>query len=311
MKKSIFLITLILLCGFVVKAQLTVPELWGMRVHDEAKVLSAQTAQQLENVLKVFEDSTTNQIAVLIIPSLEGESVEDYALKVAEAWKLGTEKNDNGVLLLISINDRKMRIEVGEGLEGPLPDALCSRIIRNEIAPAFRRQDYDAGIMAGVNSIMLAIKGEYNTENNAGGENSLDSMSTRDRVLIGLFVFGILFVFTFLALFTPGCAGWGLYAFLIPFYGTFPLVVLGVNGGLAALATYALGLPILKMILPKTAWGKTMAEKMKNNNRGNGGGWSGGGGWFIGGGSGGGWSGGGGFSGGGGSFGGGGSSGSW
>lgn len=311
MKKAILLFTLIFFSFFAVKAQLAVPELWGMRVHDEAKVLSAQTAQQLENSLKVFEDSTTNQIAVLIVPSLAGESVEDYALKVAEAWKLGTANNDNGVLLLISINDRKMRIEVGEGLEGPLPDALCSRIIRNEIAPAFRRQDYDAGITAGVNSIMLAIKGEYNAEDTSGGNNSIDTMSTKDKLIIGLFIFGILSVFTFFALFTPGCAGWGLYAFLLPFYGTFPLVVLGVNGGLAALAIYALGLPVLKMILPKTAWGKSIAEKMKNNNRGNGGGWSGGGGWFVGGGSRGGWSGGGGFSGGGGSFGGGGSSGSW
>lgn len=311
MKKAILLFTLIFFSFFAVKAQLVVPELWGMRVHDEAKVLSAQTAQQLENSLKVFEDSTTNQIAVLIVPSLAGESVEDYALKVAEAWKLGTANNDNGVLLLISINDRKMRIEVGEGLEGPLPDALCSRIIRNEIAPAFRRQDYDAGITAGVNSIMLAIKGEYNAEDTSGGNNSIDTMSTKDKLIIGLFIFGILSVFTFFALFTPGCAGWGLYAFLLPFYGTFPLVVLGVNGGLAALAIYALGLPVLKMILPKTAWGKSIAEKMKNNNRGNGGGWSGGGGWFVGGGSRGGWSGGGGFSGGGGSFGGGGSSGSW
>lgn len=306
MKKSLLFFILVLLTSSASIAQLAVPELWGMRVHDDAKVLSAETAQALERSLKTFEDSTTNQIAVLIISSLEGETVEDYALRVAEAWKLGSAKNDNGVLLLISINDRKMRIEVGEGLEGPLPDALCSRIIRNEIAPAFRRQDYDAGITAGVNSIMLAIKGEYNAENSSSG--STNTMSTKDKVIVGLFVFGILAVFTFFALFTPGCAGWGLYAFLIPFYGTFPLFVLGTNGGLAALATYALGLPILKMILPKTAWGKSMAEKMKNNNRGNGGGWSGGGGWFVGGGGGGGWSGGGGFSGGGGSFGGGGSS---
>jgi uncharacterized protein len=309
MKKLPITFFILLLSFLSVHAQLAIPELWGMRVHDEAKVLSAQTVQTLEVSLKTFEDSTSNQIAVLIVSSLEGEVLEDYALRVAEAWKLGSAKNDNGVLLLISINDRKMRIEVGEGLEGPLPDALCSRIIRNEIAPAFRRQDYDGGITAGVNSIMLAIKGEYSAENT--GSNTNNTMSTKDKVFVGLFVFGILFVFTFFALFTPGCAGWGLYAFLIPFYGTFPLFVLGTTGGLAALATYALGLPILKMILPKTEWGKSMAEKMKNNNRSNGGGWSGGGGWFVGGGGGGGWSGGGGFSGGGGSFGGGGSSGSW
>lgn len=311
MKKLLLTLPALLIIFGSVYAQLAIPELWGLRVHDEAKVLSTQTIQELEYSLKVFEDSTTNQIAILIVPSLAGESVEDYALKVAEAWKLGSEKNDNGVLLLVSINDRKMRIEVGEGLEGSLPDALCSRIIRNEIAPSFRRQDYDGGITAGVNSIMQAIKGEYSTNSSDTNKNSIDSMSTRDSLIVGLFIFGILSVFTFVALFTPGCAGWGLYAFLIPFYGTFPLVVLGTSGGLILLAIYVLGLPILKMILPKTAWGKAIAEKMKNNNRGNGGGWSRGGGWFVGGGSGGGWSGGGGFSGGGGSFGGGGSSGSW
>jgi uncharacterized protein len=292
-------------------AQRPVPELWGMRVHDDAKVLSTQTVQQLENRLKVFEDSTTNQVAVLIIQSLEGEILESYSLKVAEAWKLGTKNNDNGVLLLIAIADRKMRIEVGQGLEGVLTDALSSRIIRNEIAPYFRRQEYDAGVTAGVNAILQAIKGEYSAVEDGG--NASPEMSAKDRFLIGLFVFGILFIFTFFALFSPGCAGWGLYAFSLPFYATFPMAVLGSNGGLMALATYALGLPILKMILPKTAWGKRMAEKMKNSgNNSRGGGWSTGGGWFMGGG-GGGWSsgGGGGFSGGGGSFGGGGSSGSW
>ncbi len=157
------ILTLLFLIGSISisKAQLVIPQLWGMRVHDEAKVLSSQTTQSLEQALKVFEDSTSNQIAILIINSLEGEALEDYALKVAEAWKLGDQKNDNGVLLLIAVNDRKIRIEVGEGLEGPLPDAMCSRIIRNEIAPAFRRQAYDEGVTAGVVGIMQAIKGEY------------------------------------------------------------------------------------------------------------------------------------------------------
>ncbi|MBS1977203.1 MAG: TPM domain-containing protein [Bacteroidetes bacterium] len=155
-------------------AQKKIPELWGQRVHDEAGVLAEQDVQQLEQKLKIFEDSTTNQIAVLIIPSLDGDIIEEYALRVAETWKLGTKDRDNGALLLISIQDRKARIEVGQGLEGPLPDAMCGRIIRNELAPAFRRGDYAGGVNATVDGIMMAVKGEYKSDGSkpASGESS-------------------------------------------------------------------------------------------------------------------------------------------
>lgn len=159
MKK--FLFAIILLIPFLVKAQLAVPELWGTRVHDEAKVLSAPFVAQLEQVLKAHEDSTSNQIAVLIVPSLQGEVMEEYTLRVAEKWQLGQAKNDNGVLLFIAINDRKARIEVGEGLEGPLPDAICNQIIRNELAPYFRQDNYEGGVLASVNAITKSIAGEY------------------------------------------------------------------------------------------------------------------------------------------------------
>lgn len=159
--KRFFLPLFFLLSFTLVSAQRAIPELWGTRVHDDAKVLSPAAVQQLERELKVFEDSTSNQIAVLIIQSLDGDALEDYSLRVSEAWKLGNAKNDNGALLLIVIGDRKMRIEVGQGLEGVLTDALSSRIIRNEIAPPFRRQDYDSGVAAGVRAIMAATKGEY------------------------------------------------------------------------------------------------------------------------------------------------------
>lgn len=159
MKKFIFAI--IFFIPFIVQAQLAIPELWGTRVHDEAKVLSGPFVSQLEQILKTHEDSTSNQIAVLIVPSLEGEIMEEYTFRVAEKWKLGQEKTDNGVLLFIAINDRKARIEVGEGLEGPLPDAICNQIIRNELAPYFRQDNYEGGVMASVNAITKAIAGEY------------------------------------------------------------------------------------------------------------------------------------------------------
>jgi uncharacterized protein len=163
MKKLVFL--LILFFPTTSFCQLKVPELWGVRIHDEAKVLSSGMVHSLEQQLKAFEDTTSNQIAVLIIPSLEGEILEEYAYRVAKTeWKLGSANNDNGVLLLIVVNDRKVRIEVGDGLEGPLPDVICNQIIRNEIAPAFRQGDYDQGVQAAINSIIAAIGGEYHQE---------------------------------------------------------------------------------------------------------------------------------------------------
>ncbi|HYF67118.1 MAG TPA: TPM domain-containing protein [Ohtaekwangia sp.] len=146
-------------------AQRTIPEHGGVWVHDEAKVLSPQTVQQLERLLKHDRDSTSNQIAVYIIPSLEGEDIDDYTFRVFEKWKLGQKGKDNGVLFLIAIQDRKMRIESGMGLEGVLTDLQSSRINRNEVAPHFRNGDYEKGVVAGVIAIMQTIKGEYVNDN--------------------------------------------------------------------------------------------------------------------------------------------------
>lgn len=142
-------------------AQVPIPELWGTRVHDQANILSAQFETELEQMLKQHEDSTSNQIAVLIIPTLEDVPIEDYTFRVAEAWKLGQAENDNGILLFIAVTDRKVRIEVGEGLEGVVPDAIANQIIRNEIAPNFRQNNYEGGVRAAVGAIIQAIGGEY------------------------------------------------------------------------------------------------------------------------------------------------------
>lgn len=286
-------------------AQLQAPSLEGRRVHDQAGVLSGQTIQNLESQLKLHQDSTGNQIAILIVKSLNGESIEEFSIRVAnDAWKLGSEKNDNGVLLVIAIDDRKMRIEVGQGLEGVLTDALCSQIIRNEMAPEFRRGDYDAGVILAINAIVQAIAGEYTAEQTVG-ENS--EMSVTDRIFTGLFIFGILGIFTLGGLRTKGGGSWVLYAFLIPFYALFPHVVVGSSAGIGVLIGYLVGYPILRSIFKRNGW-----QDNSSNNRGSGGGgWSSGSGWFSSGGGSSWGGGGGGFSGGGGSFGGGGSSGSW
>lgn len=304
MTRSLLVLLFFFVFSLPASSQKAVPELWGVRVHDDAKVLSSSLVEQLEKQLTVYEDSTSNQIAILIITSLDGEALEEYAFRVTETWKLGQKEKDNGALLLIAIDDRKIRIEVGEGLEGVLTDAMCNRIIRNEIAPALRRGDYDGGVSAGINGMIAAIGGEYAADD---GEYSSEQLSGREMILVGLFIYGILGLFTFIGL-VSGKSGWFLYFFLIPFWAVFPTVILG--GSFSSLYTYLIGFPILKIFLSRTEWGKKMARRMESSSgrsRGGSGGWYSGGGW----GSGGGWSSGGGFSGGGGGFSGGGSSGSW
>ncbi len=155
---------LLVLSPFLCLGQLAIPEHGGKWVHDEANIISASTAAMLEAMLKAERDSTSNQIAVLTIRSLQGQPIEEYSLRVAEEWKLGKANKDNGVLLLVVVDDRELRIETGYGLEGVLTDALSSRINRNEIAPHLRQGDYDAGIKAGVTAIIEAIKGEYKND---------------------------------------------------------------------------------------------------------------------------------------------------
>ncbi|MCU0822306.1 MAG: TPM domain-containing protein, partial [Spirochaetes bacterium] len=134
---------ILIICAHSVYA-LDAPYLSG-RVNDYAGIMSEAAVNDLEKTLKDFEQKTTCQIAVLTIKSLDGENLEQYSIKVAETWKLGQKKKDNGVLLLVAQNDRQMRIEVGYGLEGSLTDFACGRIISGEIVPQFKNGDYNAG----------------------------------------------------------------------------------------------------------------------------------------------------------------------
>ncbi len=152
-------VVFILLCSSSFASE--VPDRPEGRITDRTGTLSQSEIQKLEIKLANFEGETTNQIAALIIPSLEGDSLEDYSIRLAEKWKIGQKGRNNGVILLIVKIDRKIRIEVGYGLEGVLPDALAGTIIRNEIAPRFKAGQFYQGIEAGVDAIMAATKGEY------------------------------------------------------------------------------------------------------------------------------------------------------
>ncbi len=138
-----------------------IPDRPASYVNDYAQILSSSAKAHLEEKLMVFEKETSNQVVVAIFKSLEGASLEDFSIKIAEKWKIGSKKNDNGVILLIFKDDRDVRIEVGYGLEGALPDATARMIIQNEIVPSFRSADFDGGVEKAVTAIMQATRGEY------------------------------------------------------------------------------------------------------------------------------------------------------
>lgn len=151
--------------------ELAVPPL-GARVTDQTATLSSEQKATLEQTLQAFEKLKGSQIAVLIVPSTEPETIEQYALRVAEQWKLGRTKVDDGALLVVAKNDRTLRIEVGYGLEGALNDATSKRIISEVIVPRFREGDFYGGISAGVERMIRVIDGEplpEPKENPAGG----------------------------------------------------------------------------------------------------------------------------------------------
>ena len=141
-------------------------------VNDYAGVIDSQQKQALETKLVQFEKDTSNEISVVIIPSLKGDTIENFAVKLFEDWAIGKKDNDNGILLLVAIEDRKMRIEVGYGLEGALTDAQSYSIIVNDLQPAFRANDYAGGISKAIDDIILATKGEYTATQNSSKNSS-------------------------------------------------------------------------------------------------------------------------------------------
>lgn len=135
-----------------------IPKLKDYRVHDDAGILSSSSIKELESMLKGYEDSTSNQIAILSITKL-GDKLESYSRKVFNEWKLGQSTKNNGVLILVVEDDRKIRIEVGEGLEKILTGEFCNRVINEKMVPEFKEKNYDAGMLAAVTSIMNGING--------------------------------------------------------------------------------------------------------------------------------------------------------
>lgn len=191
--KQLLYIFLLSLIAFSVTAQKVIEKPATEKlVTDYAGVLTAHDAQELERKLVALDRGSSNQIVVITVNSLNGESIEEVANQTFRAWGIGGKKNNNGVLLLIAINDRKVKIEVGYGLEGAIPDIVASSIIRKDIVPAFKQQNYLGGINAAVDDLAKAAIGEYNAPREGGKR--LDSKAVLTIVKI-VFILILIIVF--------------------------------------------------------------------------------------------------------------------
>lgn len=150
-------------------SQVSIPILKNY-ANDLTNTLNRSHLYSLETKLKSFDDSTSNQVVFLMMNSLDGYSLESFSYETAAKNQIGSKKNNNGVLFFVAKNDRKMRIEVGYGLEGALPDALANSILRNEVRPYFKNGNYYAGVSAGLEAIILATKGEYKGDPKSKGK---------------------------------------------------------------------------------------------------------------------------------------------
>ncbi len=308
----VLLVTAVVLCSVTacmpVHGQTSIPRLTG-RVMDHADILSDQTKQSLTDLLRAHEDSTGNQIVVLTVASLGGEEIESFGLRAARSFELGTAERDNGILVVVAPQERKVRIEVGYGLEGIVPDVVAARIIRNEIIPRFREGDFDSGVEAGTTALLDAVEGEYHADVGA------DIPPILVRLIFGL-VFGFALLSGGFAALVAGRVGGRI---LLTFLSVFVFVMGFLVGGSAVAGTVAIVLYVSLFAFLSQRKGiirlqERMSEAAKKGERvplkvgpfsinvggmrsgGSGGGFGGGGG---------------GFSGGGGSFGGGGASGGW
>jgi uncharacterized protein len=194
--KNILFATLLLLLHAVAFGQ-SFPAKPNRLVNDYTQTLSPDQINQLEQKLVAFDDSTSTQVAVVIIKSLEGYDVADYTVRLAESWGVGGDKNNNGVVLLVSLGDRKVTIQTGYGVEGALPDAIARRIIENEITPNFKSGNYYAGIDQGTDAIISYTKGEYKN----------DAPPKRKKSNGGMVPFIVIFIIIILAAIKRGGGG--------------------------------------------------------------------------------------------------------
>jgi uncharacterized protein len=205
------------ICCFSAAAAEVIPPAPARYFNDYAQVASPAVAAQLNQTLEDFERQTSEQILVAVFPKMESDSsIEDYTVRVARAWRVGRQNLNNGAVLFVFVQEHKMFLQVGYGLEGVLPDALCKRIIDEQIAPHFKAGDFNAGLVAGVQSIIAATKGEYKGTGRTVGESGGGSTQSSYLRLVPVIIFiGVFVLFAMLGVtrrrrgFFYSGGGWG------------------------------------------------------------------------------------------------------
>lgn len=253
-------------------SQPPIPDHGGRWVVDEAGVLSENTISTVTTLCRNEFDSTSNQVVVYLFTSLGGASIESYANEVYNTWEIGTKENNNGVLLVVAVNDRKMRIEVGYGLEPYLTDIEAKDIIDYEIKPEFKKGDFDNGVLKGVQNIIYAIQNTYVVPNYVTQSTSYDITSTRKVqpgvvfAIVGLVWIGLSICFSRMKMFE------GLFTtvFCLLMGGFVPFMVWPT---LYVVGLIVLGLTI--QILLHYIWKPKRYWKFFSNSNWGGGSWSG------------------------------------
>lgn len=224
----------LLVAGLAALAQAEVPvPALKARVTDLTGTLDTGQRASLEQKLAAFEARKGSQIAVLMLPTTQPESIEQFSIRVAEAWKVGRKGTDDGLLLVVAKDDRRLRIEVGYGLEGAVPDATAKRVISEDITPRFKAGDFYGGVSAGVDRLIALVDGEkLPPPSNSGGSQGRGGMDPFDLVVPG-FIFAVV-------------AGSILKLLL----GRFPgALVTGGIAGVVALYLFGLGVAVLAAVL--------------------------------------------------------------
>jgi uncharacterized protein len=189
-------VILLLIIGCRLFADEVIPPPPPAYFNDYANVVSAGTAAQLNRTLEDFERQSSDQIVVAVFPKMQSDSsIEDYTVRVARSWQVGQKDKNNGAVLFVFVQDHKIFLQVGYGLEGVLPDALCKRIIDNEIAPRFKAGDFDGGLTAGVQAILAAVKGEYKGTGTTVAERLVHNRTDVSHIVSILVILGLIILF--------------------------------------------------------------------------------------------------------------------
>ena len=250
-----------------------IPFLTG-RVVDNAEILSPAASDKITGLLKAHETQTTDQVVVLTVPSLEGRSIEEYAVAVFESWKLGQKGKDNGVLLVIVLRaSARCASKSVTASKAASPTSRRTASYATSWPRVSRPATSIGGVEEGVRAILSELRGESDAVADAKAESrsgarsgssglQIADLSITERILFGAFIFGIIGLFTIIGVLTPG-VGWFLYLFLIPFWAMFPIVVVGTQGALILLVTYLIAFPLAKLIVSRTAWYAKAQRDMK------------------------------------------------